>query len=131
MNAVTRHVERICVSKGLEELGDNYDLLTGLWEILQFVSLEAADPGVDPLKFADNVCDFSLIIKKVHEEEFKIKSATAPGEKPRETRTSSDLRFCQMIGFIYLAYSDTPFQPYKTSELKMGIVLRPEHRCKD
>lgn len=57
----TREIE---LSRGLEDQDDNLDSLTILFEKLQLVTVEAADPVMDLITFAHNVYYFAVIIER-------------------------------------------------------------------
>jgi len=74
MKTITRNFERIQISRGLGDLDDKYDLLVGLYEKLHFATLEASDLAVDALTFANEACDFSLIIKTTHSRNYQVQN---------------------------------------------------------
>ncbi|KAF8345354.1 hypothetical protein F5887DRAFT_1102459 [Amanita rubescens] len=127
MKTITRNFECIQLSRGLGDLDDDkYDHLVGLYEKLQFATLEASDLAVDALTFASEACDFYLIIKTTQSRNYQLQNG-----KQEEVETSSTLTSKDVIGFVYLTYPQNRDDlPYKTSELNAGIVLDPRHQQK-
>lgn len=74
MKTIKRNFECIQISRGLGDLDDKYDLLVGLYEKLQFATFEASDLAEDALTFANEACDFSLIIKTTHSRNYQVRN---------------------------------------------------------
>ncbi|KAF8624222.1 hypothetical protein AX15_005988 [Amanita polypyramis BW_CC] len=126
MKTVTRNIVRIQLSKGLQNLDNNYDLLSSLYEKLQLASLDVSNLDMDILTFANYACDFSVIVKTVHRKRAEVYEVER--NKPEEYELSSVVTSESIIGFVYLTFSSDKSNPSETSELNMGIVIDSEHQ---